>query len=167
MLRAKPGRTLAEEIGTSITNLHPVLTPPAETDDKAVGSLIRQIIAELKPEISSVVSRETSGTREWFLNYGLPKAMRVAQRETYNLLRAYGVIAKKAAHSADGGRNQVTREEAGKGKGSPLHSHKRARISAGSLRPPPGQRTTRYRRPAGRLTGNCAESTTGLFQASD
>ena len=73
-------------------------------DTRLVTLLIRQVVAELKPEITAVVKRETEVTREWFLNHGLPKAMRVAQRETCDLLRAYGVLAKKGGHSADVGK---------------------------------------------------------------
>ena len=35
--------------------------------------------------------------REWLESRGLPKAARVAQREAFNVLRKYGVIAKEGA----------------------------------------------------------------------
>jgi hypothetical protein len=51
--------------------------------------------------IAGICDRELARTREWFERAGLPKATRVAQRETYNLLRAHGLI---AARAKDGGR---------------------------------------------------------------
>ena len=51
--------------------------------------------------IAGIRDRELARTREWFERAGLPKATRVAQRETYNLLRAHGLI---AARARDGGR---------------------------------------------------------------
>jgi hypothetical protein len=41
-------------------------------------------------------SREHERTREWLEHRGLPKAARVAQREAYNVLRKYGVIAESS-----------------------------------------------------------------------
>jgi hypothetical protein len=63
--------------------------------------------------MAAAVALETENIREWFLNHGLPKATRVAQRETYDLLRAHGLIAKK---TGDVGRNAAAergREEKG------------------------------------------------------
>ncbi|MGH9850123.1 MAG: hypothetical protein ACREBD_09715 [Blastocatellia bacterium] len=65
-------------------------------DATLVRTLTRRIASELRPEIAEAVKRETDGAREWFLKYGLPKATRVAQRETYDLLRSQGLIAKKS-----------------------------------------------------------------------
>lgn len=81
-----------------------VFTAVAAANSPFVISLVRQIVNEIKPEITAAVKRETSGTRDWFLNYALPKATRVAQRETYDLLRAYGVVAQKGGRSADVGK---------------------------------------------------------------
>jgi len=80
-------------------------------DATLVGALTRQIASDLRPEIAEAVKRETDNTREWFLKYGLPKATRVAQRETYDLLRSQGLIAKKS----DSG--NVGRYDEAKGKG--------------------------------------------------
>lgn len=56
---------------------------------------------ELRALTAGLCDRELARTREWFERAGLPKATRVAQRETYNLLRAHGLI---AARARDGGR---------------------------------------------------------------
>src|SRR5581483_1460905 len=98
------------------TEIRPPAQPDPQPDSarqsgpdlRLVTLLIRQIVTELKPEITSAVRRENEGTREWFLNHALPKATRVAQRETYDLLRAHGVITKKSRHSVDVGSNHVS-----------------------------------------------------------
>jgi hypothetical protein len=51
--------------------------------------------------------REHERTREWLEQRGLPKAARVAQHETYNVLRKYGLVSKpghEARTSTDVGR---------------------------------------------------------------
>jgi hypothetical protein len=55
---------------------------------------------------------EHERTREWLERSGLPKAARVAQRETYNVLRRNGVI-KDASRTATGevGRGPYARPE--------------------------------------------------------
>lgn len=73
--------------------------PTARAGREVATVLAQQIITELRTEIATATKRQADNTREWFLNYGLPKATRVAQRETYDLLRSYGVIAKKPQSS--------------------------------------------------------------------
>jgi len=93
------------------------LVPPVATEPSAalIASLTRQITIELRPEIADAIKRESNNTREWFLNHGLPKATRVAQRETYDLLRAHGMIAKKTANSGEVGRYNPTAEQGREG----------------------------------------------------
>jgi hypothetical protein len=79
-------------------------------------SLIKRITEELRPEIRETIKRETDNTRAWFLNHGLPKATRVAQRETYDLLRAHGVIAKKSSNDGNVGRCNSSTEQRREGK---------------------------------------------------
>ena len=93
--------------------LRTVETRSAMLDSALTTALTRQITIELRPEIAAAVKRESETTREWFLNHGLPKATRVAQRETYDLLRAHGVIAKKGSNTGEVGRNKP---EVGKGR---------------------------------------------------
>jgi hypothetical protein len=87
----------------------------AREEPMLTATLTKQIAAELRSEIATAIERETGSAREWFLNHGLPKAMRVAQRETYDLLRAHGVIAKKS-DSGEIGRN-IAAEQGREGKG--------------------------------------------------
>lgn len=63
-----------------------------------------RVVAELKPSLTAAANRELNETREWLLNHALPKATRIAQRETYDLLRAHGVLAKKPADNHTVGR---------------------------------------------------------------
>jgi hypothetical protein len=94
---------------TSIPHLQPVVAQPLNTDAGLIATLTKQIATELRSEIATAIERETGNTREWFLNHGLPKATRVAQRETYDLLRAHGVIAKRS-NSGDVGRNTAAEQ---------------------------------------------------------
>jgi hypothetical protein len=59
-------------------------------------SVVTRLRVELEPAMREAArqaaAREHERTREWLENRGLPKAARVAQYETYNVLRKYGVI---------------------------------------------------------------------------
>lgn len=108
------------------------LVSPAATEpsDALISSLTRQIAGELRPEITEAIKRESNNTREWFLNHGLPKATRVAQRETYDLLRAHGVIAKKTANSGEVGRYNPAAEQGREGNCGGEGKGKIARLAA-------------------------------------
>lgn len=79
--------------------------PPA----MLLQDLIKLVKAELEPSFKSAAlqaaSREVAQTREWFESKALPKAVRIAQKESYNVLKSYGLIstARRAA-SPDVGR---------------------------------------------------------------
>jgi hypothetical protein len=81
----------------------------------SIDEIVRRIRSEIEPAVESAARRvahqEHERTREWLESRGLPKAARVAQRETYNVLRKYGVIGESArgprAH-ADIGRSSFT-----------------------------------------------------------
>lgn len=70
--------------------------------------IIRLVKAELEPSFKSaalqVASREVAQTREWFESKALPKAVRIAQKESYNVLKSYGLIANTRRASVDVGR---------------------------------------------------------------
>jgi hypothetical protein len=67
-------------------------------DTVLVGEIVEHLRNELEPRLREAAasaaaksaSREMEHTREWFETKALPKAVRVAQRETYNLLRKHG-----------------------------------------------------------------------------
>jgi hypothetical protein len=81
-----------------------------------VEEIISRLRHELEPSLQSAARRaaaqEHERTREWLESRGLPKAARVAQRETYNVLRKYGVIRDAAQPSS-----------ACVGRSHPVHGH--------------------------------------------
>jgi hypothetical protein len=106
-------RSVAGQPESPPANLRLAAQRPAAPDASVVAALTRQVAEDLRSQMAAAVALETENIREWFLNHGLPKATRVAQRETYDLLRAHGLIAKK---TGDVGRNAAAergREEKG------------------------------------------------------
>jgi hypothetical protein len=80
-----------------------------------VEEIVSRLKSELEPSLQSAArqaaAREHERTREWLESRGLPKAARVAQRETYNVLRKYGVVTETAtarAPQAEVGRGDYT-----------------------------------------------------------
>ena len=90
------------------------LTPPAVSDStrtytreetpgrftNGAGVPVEQFISRLRSELEPALQRlarqaaagEHERTREWLESRGLPKAARVAQRETYDVLRRHGLL---------------------------------------------------------------------------
>jgi hypothetical protein len=70
---------------------------PALRVEVPVEEIVSRLRHELEPSLQSAARRaaaqEHERTREWLESRGLPKAARVAQREAYNVLRKYGVVA--------------------------------------------------------------------------
>jgi hypothetical protein len=66
----------------------------------SVEEIVGRLKSELEPCVREVAARaaaqsaarEIERTRQWFETKALPKAVRVAQHETYNLLRKYGSV---------------------------------------------------------------------------
>ena len=77
----------------------------------AVGVSVEEIVsclkADLEPRVTEVAARaaartaqrEMESTREWFERKALPKAVRVAQRETYDLMRKQGLAGEGPGRS--------------------------------------------------------------------
>jgi hypothetical protein len=85
---------------------------PSQAEERKVAATVRhsgmvsvdEIVERLKNELEPCVksaatqaatqtaAREMARTREWFETKALPKAVRVAQHETYNLLRKHGSV---------------------------------------------------------------------------
>jgi hypothetical protein len=71
--------------------------------------IVQRLRGELEPMLRQIARRaaadEHERTREWLERSGLPKAVRVAQRETYDVLRRNGVIkdASRKTHGEVGG----------------------------------------------------------------
>jgi hypothetical protein len=76
--------------------------------------LADEVVARLKNELESCVrnaatqaaaetaTREMARTREWFETKALPKAVRVAQHETYDLLRKHGIADEQTKRARAG-----------------------------------------------------------------
>lgn len=81
-----------------------------------VEDIVSRLRCELEPlfqfAAQRAAAREHERTREWLESRGLPKAARVAQREAYNVLRKYGVVADTTRLSnAEVGRNSYVTPE--------------------------------------------------------
>jgi hypothetical protein len=78
--------------------------------------IVQRLRSELEPMLRQIAQRaaadEHERTREWLERSGLPKAARVAQRETYDVLRRNGVIRDASRKtSGDVGVGSNTRPE--------------------------------------------------------
>jgi hypothetical protein len=70
------------------------------TDAIPVEEIVERLRGELERRVKEIavvaaaqsVSREIERTRQWFETKALPKAVRVAQHETYGLLRKHGAV---------------------------------------------------------------------------
>jgi hypothetical protein len=74
-----------------------------------VAEIVGRLRAELEPSVREAAaraaqsaSREMERTREWFETKALPKAVRVAQRETYDLLRRHGGVEGRGGRESPG-----------------------------------------------------------------
>ncbi len=78
-------------------------SPPVET---CVEEIIESVTRRLEPRLAATCAREYARTREWFEKNGLPKAVRVGQREAYDVLRRYGLVNETGSrgHAAQGNR---------------------------------------------------------------
>lgn len=118
---------------TTFDQVHQALTPTSRVPQTAASNPVappstratvpvEEIVLRLRSELESVMreaarqaaSREHERTREWLESRGLPKAVRVAQHETYNALRKYGVIGgvgRGVGSSSEVGRGSYTPPE--------------------------------------------------------
>ena len=78
------------------------------------ATVVEQIVREVIPQVKAVAAREQEHMREWFINHALPKAIRVAQRSAYDVLRAHGVINESRSRSSSSGRNRPDDRQVGK-----------------------------------------------------
>ena len=70
----------------------------------SVDEIVERLKSELEPCVTAAAtqaaaqtaSREIARTREWFETKALPKAVRVEQHETYDLLRKHGTVDERA-----------------------------------------------------------------------
>ncbi|HEX8149932.1 MAG TPA: hypothetical protein VF591_22310 [Pyrinomonadaceae bacterium] len=87
----------------------PVAPAPTEQGKMSLEAVVSRLRAEIEPRMQEVAreaaAREHARTREWLENKGLPKAARVAQHETYNVLKRHGVIDSTPRRKPDISRN--------------------------------------------------------------
>lgn len=77
--------------------------PDAPSRTVTVDEIVTRLRSELEPCLKTAAAeaatqaaaREHHRTREWFETKALPKAVRVAQSESYNLFRKYGTLSDK------------------------------------------------------------------------
>jgi len=79
--------------------------------ETAVLRLRKELERKVLEAAREAAAREHERTREWLECKGLPKAARVAQRETYNVLRKHGVTDGAARLRSDVGRSNSTPPE--------------------------------------------------------
>ena len=77
-------------------------------------AIVERIAREVLPQIKSAAAREHERTREWFINNALPKAIRVAQRSAYDILRAKGAINEPRARGSNSERAHSNSRDVGK-----------------------------------------------------
>lgn len=99
---------------TASTPTGPGNREPGEARQHPGGIQVMEIVgmlrAELEPCVREVATRaaaqsaarEIERTREWFESKALPKAVRVAQRETYDLLRRHGGVEGRGGRGSAG-----------------------------------------------------------------
>ena len=91
---------------------HSDVAPLTQLD---IGQVVGMVKVELKSAFASICDDAISSAcrnaaamnREWFEKAAIPKAVRVAQSEAFNVLRSHGVIPKHHPNSAKTGSNHV------------------------------------------------------------
>jgi hypothetical protein len=78
------------------------------------ATVVEQVKREVASQVRSATAQEHERTREWFITHALPKAIRVAQRSAYDVLRAHGVLNEPRSRSSSGGRNYPDDRQVGK-----------------------------------------------------
>jgi hypothetical protein len=79
------------------------------------AAVVERIVREVVPQVRAAAAREQERTREWFINHAMPKAIRVAQRSAYDVLRAHGFIKEsRSRNSSRSGGNHPDDRQVGK-----------------------------------------------------
>jgi hypothetical protein len=86
----------------------------------ASDEIIERIAKQVLPQVRSAAAREQERTREWFIKDALPKAIRVAQRSAYDVLRANGAINESRTRGSRSTYGHFNDREVGKHAGSEI-----------------------------------------------
>jgi hypothetical protein len=79
------------------------------------ATVVEQIKREVVAQVRAATAQEHERTREWFITHAMPKAIRVAQRSAYDVLRSYGVLNDPRS----GGRDRANADTREVGKHAP------------------------------------------------
>jgi hypothetical protein len=77
------------------------------------ATVVEQVKREVASQVRTAAAQEHERTREWFITHALPKAIRVAQRSAYDVLRAHGHLNEPRSRSS-GSRNYPDDHQVGK-----------------------------------------------------
>src|SRR6266545_5383712 len=107
-----PSAGVSQQSRSKPHDAHTAAGPPAPLDlSQVVGAVKRElepvITSTCGAAISSALRKDAALNRGWLEEAALPKAVRVAMREAFDLLRSYGVIAKKPPNGTNVGRNST------------------------------------------------------------
>jgi hypothetical protein len=102
--------SLSEQPSHTIGGTHPDSRPSGERPSRttphvevSVELIVSRLRSELEPALQRLAQKaaacEHERTREWLESKGLPKAVRVAQRETYDVLRRQGLLKDRSKSS--------------------------------------------------------------------
>jgi hypothetical protein len=120
--RAPKNGAETKQVCKTTSALTPAADAPAGHEEGAAGGgattsvavpvveIVGRLKAELEPCVRDAAARaaaqssaqEMERTREWFETKALPKAVRVAQRETYDLLRKHGGVDGRRGRASAG-----------------------------------------------------------------
>jgi DNA-binding transcriptional regulator YhcF (GntR family) len=96
----------------------PVTSEETETANPKKNADLDRLIARLQTELekrlATATARATSDahehTRQWFEQKALPKAIRIGQKEAYNVLRTYGLLKRESRSESQVGKSFVASE---------------------------------------------------------
>jgi len=93
-----------------------VSATPFQFDAGQVAGIVKRelglvIASACQGAIATALREQGDAHREWLERSGIPKAARVAQSETYSVLRAHGVIPRKTPNSVNVGVNVASKSE--------------------------------------------------------
>jgi hypothetical protein len=72
-------------------------TRPARVQNET--EIVERIVERIGPQLKFASEREHERTRQWFVDHALPKAIRVAQRSAYDILRANDAVSQPGVSS--------------------------------------------------------------------
>jgi hypothetical protein len=78
------------------------------------AAIVEEIVRKVIPQVKLAAAQQQEQTREWFISHALPKAIRVAQRSAYDVLRAHGTLVEPRSRGSNGAGNYSSDRSVGK-----------------------------------------------------